>query len=188
MNIYRWRIKNKKIKINIHTKPYTQYSAHMHSFQNLKLPKYIYTNKVKAALPIYPLQSLVVVFCLVFFVQYLWSCSSLHTHTHQCERTWYTIAPTILPIGNDVSLQRSSQRLNGVLKLSSMHSGTIFQREGATYLKARWPLRFCPRIPGPGNIEEKSTQLTTDYNGQPSGDWPAPCIHHCSPGNGCKRQ
>ena len=33
---------------------------------------------------------------------------------------------------------------------SSMLSGRTFQREGATYLKARWPYRFVLESLGPG--------------------------------------
>ena len=47
-----------------------------------------------------------------------------------------------------MGFQRRSERLNGVLLLDAL--GRTFQRQGATYLKARWPYRFVLESLGPG--------------------------------------
>ena len=47
-----------------------------------------------------------------------------------------------------MGFQRRSERLNGVLLLDVL--GRTFQREGGTYLNARWPYRFVLESLGPG--------------------------------------
>ena len=42
-------------------------------------------------------------------------------------------------------------------------SGRTFQREGATYLKTRWPCHFVlESIPGPGKVNEELTEKVED--------------------------
>ena len=47
-----------------------------------------------------------------------------------------------------MGFQRRPERLNGVLLLDAL--GEDIPREGATYLKARWPYRFVLESLGPG--------------------------------------